>query len=111
MVSGEVVTALIVGLTGLVALFFGRAYWSSFSGLIEDQKKEVARLQDLVRKQRDRLDGIENRLHKKDLELLQVQTNLDNYVATSQNLTEENRRLRQRVKELEAVINPPNTTS
>lgn len=99
--SGEWIAAILTAIAGLLTIFFGREYWRSYSGLIDDLKAEVSRLQKLIRDERSRMDRIENRLHQRELELSQAQATLDNYVAISQNLTEENRQLRQRIRQLE----------
>lgn len=100
--TAEVITGLIAGIASIIAIFFGRQYWLAFAGLIDDLKGEVDRLQEVTRTQRDRLDDLEKRLHHRELELLQVEANLDNYVNSSQLLTNENKRLRSKVKRLEA---------
>lgn len=107
MAPGEIITAFIAGLAGILAVFFGREYWRSFSGLINDQKQEVFRLQDLLSAQRDRLDQIESRLHARDLQLYDLQNKLDTYSTSSKDLIQENRRLRSRIRELETKAGPP----
>lgn len=99
--SAEVITAIFAGVVGVVTIFFGRAYWHVFSGLIDDNKSDLKDLRDTVRKQRDRVDRLENKLHEKDLEIMQLEANLDNYVNSSQLLANENKNLRQQVAALE----------
>lgn len=99
--SGELLGVILTGIAGLVTIFFGREYWRSYSGLISDLKAEVTRLQGVNRDLQSRMDKIENRLHQRELELSLAQATLDNYVAMSQGLTEENRQLRERVRSLE----------
>jgi chromosome segregation ATPase len=98
------VGAFLTGLTGLIALFFGRQYWLMLSRMVDVQTGEITRLQDLVRRMRDTTDEIELKYYQKESELNHALSVLDNYVTSSQYLSIENQRLRFEKQALESEV-------
>lgn len=73
-------------IVALLGLFFGLAFWAVFKGLIANQTLEIKRLQELLGLLRERIDKVEMDLHKCELEKLEVEGQLDDYVLSNQML-------------------------
>jgi len=98
--DAAVIPAIITAIAGIVTIFFGRQYWSNYSGLIRGLQAEVARLQQTVDDLRTRLDQAEDTLHKQELENYDLGAQLDNYVSSAQYLSIESDRLRKNNRQL-----------
>ena len=97
--------AIITAMAGLIIVFFGKPFFGLFRDLIKgDQEEmlrlhaEISRLTTLTNDLRARIDQIESESHKKDIEIERLRHRLDDYVASSQYLTNENNRLQAALK-------------
>lgn len=93
--DGNAITALIAGIAGLVTIFFGRAYWASFSGLINSNSAEVDRLRKRLEKLQEKLDKLEDILHQTIIERERLASRVDDYATKAQVLMIENERLKE----------------
>lgn len=94
------IAAILTGLAGLFAFFFGRHYWNMLNTMVFSQTNEIERLQTIIRAMRDRLDKVEHQLYGKEIELHDALGRMDDYVAMSQSLSDENKKLREENKAL-----------
>lgn len=89
----EYVAAIILAITGLIALF-SKPLWNLFRSLILDDIQDKQTLSKSLDNLREKLDDQERAYYECKIELNQTQANLDTYVELSQQLRNQNERLR-----------------
>lgn len=93
LMDDNTITALIAGIAGLITIFFGRAYWASFRGLIDRNSSEVDRLRQRLEQMQNKMDQLETELHKVILERERLARTVEAYGYQVQTLITENEQL------------------
>lgn len=98
------IVAVITGIAGLVTIFFGRAYWSSFKKLIDGSQLEVERLRLKVEAMQVQIDSLERELMSAIKDRATLLARIESCNALADRLTAENARLAREVSHLENIV-------